>query len=118
MLCTKISEVLKIPKEEVYRNSIKEGNEYTAFPIRGDALDEFMRIWSGRGIGWFAEAVDDSKIPGYKLVFAYHGSSVYNKKQMASLIDRLVQDAKSLDIETLTERELSLIKEAWNEKTD
>ena len=31
---------------------------------------------------------------GGKLVFAYYGSSAYDTKQMAELIDRLVQNAR------------------------
>lgn len=44
---------------------------------------------------------------------AYNGSSSYDTKQMSRLIDYVVQDAKSLDIETMTDRELSLLKEGW-----
>jgi hypothetical protein len=118
VLCTKISESLGIPKEEIYRQAIKEGNEYTPMPIKESAVEDFSRIWAGHGIGWFTEVVGDSKIHGYKLVFAYHGSSVYDTKQMSQLIDRLVQDAKALDIETLPPDKLEQMIGAWDEKED
>ena len=50
---------------------------------------------------------------GSVILRAYYGSSTYNRKQMAALIDLVVQDCKQLGIETLTERELSLLCDRW-----
>lgn len=113
VLCGKIGAVVGIPADDVYRRAIREAGEYTPLPIRADAVEEFSRIWSAKGTGWFVEILDDSKLPGYKLVRAFNGSSTYDTRQMSRLIDYVVQDAKALDIETLTERELSLLKEEW-----
>ena len=112
-LCTQIAEVVGITKEDVYRQNIRAVGEYTPLPIKADALDKFQRVWSAHGVGWFADVIDNSKIPGYKLVFAYHGSSTYDTAQMSRLIDNIIQDAKSIGIETLSEREKSLLLEDW-----
>lgn len=112
-LCTKIGELLAMPSEDVYRNAVRDVGVFTPLPIREDAVEEFSRIWAGHGIGWFVVVVDDSKLPGYKLVRAYNGSSTYDTAQMSRLIDYIIQDAKALGIETLTDRELSLLKEGW-----
>lgn len=112
-LCTEIAKAVGVTKEEVYRDAIKGVGEYTPLPIREDAVDEFGRIWAGKGEGWFVEVIDDSKLPGYKLCFAYQGSSVYNVEQMSRLIDSLVQDAEALGIDTMSEREKSLLLEEW-----
>lgn len=114
VLCSQIADALRISKEDVYRRNIKEGNQFTPMPIRADAVDEFCRIWAGHGIGWFAEVADDSKIDGYKLIFAYHGSSVYTTAEMAQLIDRLIQDATSIGIEVISDIEKSLLLENWD----
>ena len=113
VLIGKIAAAVGIPADEVYRRAIRDAGEFTPLPIRADALDEFARIWAAKGTGWFVDILDDSKLPGYKLVRAYNGSSTYDTRQMSRLIDYVVQDAKALDIETLTERELSLLKEGW-----
>lgn len=63
------------------------------------------------------DVVDDSKIPGYKLVFAYEGSSQYDTLQMSRFIDHLIQDAEALGIDTLSDREKSLLLEDWHEKS-
>lgn len=112
-LCTRIGAAVGISKEEVYRNSIRNVGEFTPIPIKAEAVEEFQRIWSTHGVGWFADVIDDSKIPGYKKLFAYHGSSTYDTAQMARLIDNLVQDANALGIETLSERERSLLLDEW-----
>lgn len=113
VLCTEISKAVGVTKEEVYRDAIKNVGEYTPLPIREDAVDEFGRIWAGHGVGWFVEVVDDSKLPGFKLCFAYQGSSVYTVDQMSRLIDNLKQDAEAVGIDTISEREKSLLLEAW-----
>lgn len=112
-LASEIAKVVGITKEDVYRRNIKDVGEFTPLPIKADAVEEFQRIWKGHGTGWFAEIVDDSKIPGYKLVFAYHGSSTYDTAQMSRLIESLIQDAQAVGIETLSEREKSLLLEDW-----
>lgn len=114
-LCTEIAAAVGLTKEEVYINAIKEVGEYTPLPIKAEAVDEFTRIWGAHGIGWPVEVVDDSKIPGYKLLFCYHGTSTYSVKAMSRLIDSLIQDAKAVGIETLSEREKSLLLEEWGE---
>lgn len=112
-LCTEIAKAVGVAKEDVYRDAIKCVGEYTPLPIREDAVSEFQRIWSGHGTGWFVDVVDDSKLPGFKLCFAYQGSSVYTVEQMSRLIDSLMQDAEALGIDTMSEREKSLLLEAW-----
>lgn len=112
-LCTRIGQAVGETKEAVYRRNIREVGRYTPMPIKEEAIEEFQRIWSGHGVGWFADVIDNSKIPGYKLMFAYHGSSLYDTEEMSRLIDSLIQDAKSIGLETLTERERSLLLEEW-----
>lgn len=112
-LASQIAEAVGITKEDVYRRNIRDVGEYTPLPVKADAVDEFQRIWKGHGVGWFADVIDDSKIKGYKLLFAYHGSSTYDTAQMSRLIDSLIQDAKAVGIETLSDREKSLLLEEW-----
>lgn len=113
-LCEKIAQKVGSTKEAVYREQIKQVGIYTPLPIRDNAVDAFASLWSSHGIGWFIEIVDNSKLDGYKLIFAYAGSSTYDTKQMSRLIDNVVQDAKALDIDVMSERERSLLLDAWS----
>jgi Ni,Fe-hydrogenase III component G len=113
VLCTKIAEAAEVSKEEVYRRNIRDGGEYTPLPIKEEAVEDFTRIWEAHGIGWFCDLVGNSKIPGYKLLFAYHGSSEYDSKQMYLLIERVKQDAESVGVETMTPEQLAALIKEW-----
>lgn len=59
------------------------------------------------------EIVDDSKLPGYKKVIAYYGSSVYDTREMSVLLDYVVNTAKDMELETATPDELERMKTGW-----
>ena len=115
-LCSDIGKALRppIPKEEVYRKAIRDVGEYEPLPVKEAAVERFQNRWAGKGVGWFADVIDDSKIPGYKLVFAYYGSSVYDTEEMSTLIDYLVDDAEQMGIPIpLGKEEMERLKADW-----
>lgn len=111
-LCTDISNAIRMSKEEIYRAAIREGNTFIQCIIPNVKRDEFCKVWQSNGIGWFCVIIDQQDSQN-TLIHAYQGSSTYDTKQMSELIERLVQDAKALEIETLSEREQSLLLEEW-----
>jgi len=113
VLADKIAEVIRSTKEEVYRKAIKDVGKFTIVPISNDEVESWIRDWERDGIGWFCEIMGDSKLPGYTNIISYHGSSSYDTKRMARLIDWIVEEAKELDIETATPDQLALMKEDW-----
>ena len=116
-VCTEIANAIGITKEEVYRKNIRDVGCYTPLPIRADAVDAFKKAWESAGTGWVCDIVDDSKIEGYKLVFAYPGSSTYDVPQMARLIDAVNQEAHSLGIDTMPEEERRSLLQEWEERS-
>ena len=122
ILCQKIAEVVRsTTKEEVYKRAIRDVGQFEILPIRNDAVDSFIYRWGrkdkDKGLGWFAEVVGKSKLPGYTNVIAYFGSSCYNQQEMSILIDYIVVECKELDIETLPPAELARMKEEWGKST-
>ncbi len=113
VVCQKIAEAIRATKEEVYRKAIREVGQFEIVPIKAEAVERWIECWNSKGIGWFSEIMEDSKLTGYKKVISYYGSSVYNSLEMSALIDYIVQDAKELGIEVMTPDELSLIKQEW-----
>ena len=71
-----------------------------------------IKIWGEKGLGWLCET-SETKIVGLTDVVAYYGTSSYNTSQMAVFVDYVVQEAKQLNIETLTPRELAILKTDW-----
>jgi hypothetical protein len=116
-MCEEIARAVGITKEEVYRRNIKEVGSYTPLVLANHTIENFKKIWAARGIGWFAEITDDVN-DNCKLVFAYHGSSSYNTAEMARLIDNIIQDAKSVGLDPMSERERSLLLMEWGKKNE
>lgn len=112
-LIDKIAEATRMDKTDVYRREIREiGGASEIVCIQEDAAEMMTRIWEKNGLGWQVERLT-SKIPGCVNLVLHYGSSAYDTHQMSVFLDQIIQDAKALDIETLTDRELSLLKEEW-----
>ena len=115
VLMGKLAEAMRITPAEVYLQAIQNvGGNYEIIPIKEEAAEHFKRIWEANGLGWPCVDMGRSKIPGYRNLRAYYGSSTFSVPQMQVLIDNLVQDCKALDIETLTPEKLALLVEGWN----
>jgi hypothetical protein len=124
-MCTDIGKAMRppLPKEMVYRQAIRDVGVYEPLPIKAEAVDTFCERWASKGTGWFAEVVDDSKLPGYKLVFAYYGSSTYTSEEMSRLLDYLKQDMDNMGLPIpLSKEEEARVMERWGKasckKTD
>ena len=115
VLINKLADALRIPPTEVYRQAIQDipGNSEVV-PVKEEAAEQFKQAWSHNGLGWLVKDLGASKIKGYRNLMLFYGSSVYSKEQQGVLIDHLVQDCKSLDIETLPPEKLALLKEEWS----
>lgn len=109
-ICTEIGAALGETKEAVYKRAVQEGNEYAPLWIKTEAVKDFCRNWESRGTGWPTEIVDTKG--DMSLVFAYYGSSTYTAQAFSQLVDRLVQDAKAIGIDVISERERSLLEVA------
>ena len=113
VLCQKIAEVIHSTKEEVYQKFIKQVGQFEVMPIKDTAVKRWINIWESKGLGWISEVLEDSKLEGYKKVISYYGSSVYDQREMSILVDEIVTQCKDMDIETMSNRELSLLNEKW-----
>lgn len=119
-ICTDIGNAIKppIPKEEVYRRAIRDVGVFEPLPILEEAVERFSRSWSMHGIGWFVDVVDDSKLPGYKKVFAYYGSSTYTTTEMSRLIDYLLQDMRNMELPIpISQAEYERLLKEWGKPT-
>ena len=115
VLFGKIANVLNIPKEEVYRELVRDiGDNYTIVPVREDAIERWCELWSHNGVGWFCENIGKCKrTEGYHNLMCYHGSSTYDSFQMGKLIDSAVELCHTYEIETMPPAELEALKERW-----
>lgn len=112
-LISNLQEKLNIPKEEIYRDAIRNIGVYEVIPVKNEATERFIKAWRHNGIGWICETTK-SKLEGFTNVIAYYGSSTYNTKEMARLIDLIVQECKQIGIETKPKEEIKSMLESWD----
>ena len=112
-LCQKIAEAINSTKELVYQQFIRDVGQFEIVPIKNEAVERWIEVWNSKGLGWFAEVMEDSKLPGYKKVISYYGSSCDDSREMSVLLDEVVSTCKELNIETLPPDEIKALKESW-----
>lgn len=123
VLCQKIAEELSktgyTSKEDVYRKAIKDCSHFSYVPVREDAIERYIQIWQGHGLGWLAEdAGECQSLKGYHNIMCYHGSSVYTTAEMQRLIDCLVDECNQLGIKLDDSDYIqSLVREWESEQT-
>lgn len=118
VLCQRIANELSkngyTSKEDVYRKAIKDCGHFTYIPVRADAVDRYIQIWQGHGLGWLAEDIGECKtLDGYHNIMCYHGSSVYNTQEMTRLIDCLVDECNQLGIQLEPSEYIRSLVEGW-----
>lgn len=98
---------------EEYKKRVRQLGVFRYWEIDKDNVATFNKMWSDNGIAWFTDVVDIAE-NGKIGINAYYGSSSYNSKQMAKLIDGVVQDCKSIGIETETPENIKSLLQSIN----
>lgn len=109
LLITKIADALRLDKEEVYLDMLKHYGQSEMVSVLSE-IDV-------KGYFKYYEKVGETVLNGkefshYKI---FKGSSEYDSKQMSIFLDGIVQEAKQLDIDTITPAELDKLKQMWKE---
>lgn len=110
VLLDEIAKVVGNTKEEVYKELVKDYGVFEVLPLKDEAVKRFSHNWSKNGLGWFTQTIGKSKLQGYTNLIAYYGSSTYDTKEMARLLDAVVNECQELGINTMTMKEIMLLK--------
>lgn len=110
-LIGEISDRSGVNRNDIYRQAVREAGVYQDVYVRTDDVQTYMNVWKRQGIGWFVDK--DVEGDEWTSLRAYFGSSVYNSKEMSRIIDYVVEEAKTWNIETATPDELAKIKALW-----
>ncbi len=97
-------------KDDIYKHYIKDYGTFEILPLKNEAVETFKTKWGKNGLGWFCEDLGESKLQGFTKLIAYYGSSTYTSEEMRRLIDAVVIDCKELGINTMTLKEIMLLK--------
>lgn len=115
VLISKIQEKLNVPKEDIYRDLIRNIGSYEVIPVKNEAVERFTEAWRKNGLGWLTDTTK-SKLEGFTNVIAYYGSSTYNSKDMSRLIELVIQECNQLEIEVKSEEEINSMLREWGGK--
>jgi hypothetical protein len=116
VLIGKLAEKLNIPRDEIYRNAIKQvGGNYEIVCVQDKAVEKLCSGWRGNGIGWQTDTMP-SKIDGCTNVVLYYGSSTYDTASMSRLINIIVDECKDQNIDTRTPDKIASMLALWGEK--
>lgn len=115
VLLGKLAAKLNRPKEEVYRDLIKDiGDNYEVVCVINEAVEKLCNGWEHNGLGWQTDTFP-SKIDGCTNVMLYYGSSTYDTEQMSRLTSFVVEACKEQGIETRTPEEIANMLSLWGE---
>lgn len=106
-LITDIADVLRMSKDDVYLQMLKRYGQ-------SELISVLAHIPIGDFVKYFEEA-GESTLNGklFKHYRVYKGSSDFDTREMAVLIDGIVEEAKELNIPTETPAEIERIKSLW-----
>jgi len=107
-LIGKIADAVHSTKDEVYLIELKRYGVYQKLPFL-PTEKPFFKYYEYETSG----TLNGKPCDWYTI---YKGSSEYDTKEMATLIDGVVNDCHELNIETRTPEEIERIKSLWGEK--
>lgn len=94
-LIGKIAVMLRIPKDEVYTEMVKQNGIFTAMTLLTDAVEGHAKRWSKMGLGWKTDIIgrnrEDSNMTD---IVCYYGTSVYNASEFALIVDSVIEQCK------------------------
>jgi hypothetical protein len=106
-LIGKIADVLRASKEQIYLTMLQNYGQSTVISVLSSIeVKGFFKYYDEFGKG----TVNGKEFTHYKV---YKGSSEYDSREMAILIDGIVSEAQALNIQTLTPAEIERMNAAW-----
>ena len=121
-LIHEMSEILHMPPTDIYQAYIPDvGNNFKFVPSLPEDVAAWERDWCKGHIGRMVEDVGPCRteaLRGHRLLKLYKGSSEYDVPTFSRLLELVIQDCKQLGIETMSEREKSLLLEEWGKTMD
>lgn len=105
----RIAAVLRTDKWDVYLKMLRRYGEYTYICVKPKAVEMLKRQWRE------CESIGEININGMPAVqmLCYYGSSTYDTRQFAVLLDGVISEMKELGLETPEEETLRLSLEQW-----
>lgn len=106
-LATEIANVLRSDKDSIYVDMLKKyGQSDIVSVISSVDVKPYFKYYDEFGKG----TVNGKEFTHYKV---YKGSSEYDTREMSILLDGIIEEAKALDIEVISESDRALLLAEW-----
>jgi len=106
-LCNEMANVLRTSKDEVYQEMLKRYGQSKVISVLSDIdISRFVKYYEEIGKGH----VEGKEFTHYR---CFIGSSEYDSREMAILIDGIVDEAQELGIDTLPTTAVERMKALW-----
>lgn len=111
VLQNKIAKVLNRRIDEIHNEMVLQYGVLETYSIKKAVFESAKRIFD------YYEILGESKVNQTEFIHikAGLGTHTYNSKEMADFIDGIIQEAKDLDIETKTPKEIAELKNLWEQ---
>jgi hypothetical protein len=109
-MCTEIANILRSDKDSVYLEMLKRYGQSEIISVLSTIdVSGYFKYYDVFGTGY----VKGKEFTHYKV---YKGSSEYDTREMSILLDGIIDEAKGMGIQVMSENELSLIKSDWGKE--
>lgn len=106
-VCTEIANVLRTDKESIYVDMLKQYGQSDIWAASPETRPEqHFKYYD-----FFGKRMVNGKEVHFYTV--YRGSSEYDTREMSILLEGIIDEAKALDIDVISEREKSLLLQEW-----
>lgn len=103
-LIGEIADNMRMSKEDVYLNMLRDYGQSEIISVRSDInISGYFKYYEEAGTG----TVNGKEFTHYKV---YKGSSEYDTREMSIFIDGVIQEAQALGIQTLTPTQIAELK--------
>lgn len=107
-LCTKIGNVLRKSKDDVYLDMLKSYGQVMMIPVlKGKKPYGYFKYYEYET----SSILNGKEADWYKV---YKGSSHFSKKEMATLLDGIIQECNQLEIATISKEEEERLLNGWS----
>lgn len=109
VLLNEIGNVLRADKEDIYLQMLKRYGQGGVVKVKDEDLERFKKAWK------YNEEIPKLKEEKCTYLRFWVGSSNYNTKEMSIFIDGIVDEAKTLGIDTMTPEEIARLEGIYEE---
>jgi len=107
-----MANVLHTTKDELYLRVLGDYGVFTHLVVKENVVERVKNEW--KLVKELGKVIINGK-EGIQLQ-VYFGSSGYDTKEMCTLLDGVVQEAKELGINTATPQEIEAMNNSWGAK--